>query len=123
MSAMYRWVERLKDRDAICSAILALAAATQTSVLTHPPELFEEDLEDRSVRDARIQLALLIEDPALTMAINHALKILCKRWQVQESPVRYASPPAPVSRSIFQKLRRHLWHTANQKESRDTYCS
>ena len=43
MLSLGRWVARMHERDAVCAAVLALAAAVQSGV-THSPEQFEEDL-------------------------------------------------------------------------------
>jgi uncharacterized membrane protein YccC len=96
MLSLGRWVERLQARDAVCDAIIALAVAVKSS-LTRRPEQFEEDLDDRLLRDARIQLAQLIEDPTLALAIAHALQILCRHWEAETHETGQASPPGPVS--------------------------
>jgi hypothetical protein len=66
MVGLDRWVERLQERDAVCAAVLALAVAVRTSLI-HRPGQFEEDLDDRLVSDARVQLAQLIPDPVQTL--------------------------------------------------------
>jgi hypothetical protein len=96
MLSLGRWVERLQERDAVCAAVLALAAAVKSSV-THRPEQFEEDFDDRLVSDTRIQLAQLIEDPALASAIAHALQILCRRWEAERHEAGQASSAGPTS--------------------------
>jgi len=100
MISLDRWIERLQRRDAVCAAILSLAEAVKTSII-HRPEQFEEDLSDRLVNDARVQLAQLIEDPALALAVAHALQILCRRWE-EESHVsaQYARATLAVPTSI-----------------------
>ena len=80
MVSLHRWVERLHERDAVCAAILTLAEAVKVSVVCRPGQ-FEEDVADPCVSDARVQLAQLIEDPALASAIAHTLQILCRRWE------------------------------------------
>jgi Ser/Thr protein kinase RdoA (MazF antagonist) len=99
MLSLGRWVERLQERDAVCAAVLALAAALKSSV-THRPGQFEEDFDDRLVGDARVQLAQLIEDPVLASAIAHALQILCRRWEAECHEAGQASPAGPVSSTV-----------------------
>jgi hypothetical protein len=43
------------------------------------------------VSDARVQLAQLIEDPALALAIAHALHILCRNWEAGSHVVGQAA--------------------------------
>jgi hypothetical protein len=101
MLSIGRWVERLQERDAISGAVIALAVAVKSSV-TRRPEQFEEDLDDRLVRGARIQLAQLIEDPALAAAISHALQILCRCWEAESYEAEQSTPAGPVSTSPLQ---------------------
>lgn len=86
MLSLGRWVARMHERDAVCAAVLALAAAVQSGV-THSPEQFKEDFDDRLVSDTRVQLAQLIEDPVLASAVAHALQILCRRWEAEREEV------------------------------------
>jgi hypothetical protein len=116
MLSLGRWVKRLQDRDAVCEAVLALAVAVQTSV-AHRPEQFEEDLDDRLVSDAQVQLAQLIEDPALASAIAHALQILCRRWEAESHVAGQAMPAGPVSCTVFQKVHSHLSRATRKHES------
>jgi hypothetical protein len=105
MSKSGKWVEQLQERDAICAAILHLASSVKTSLQATRPGELDDDLDDRPVGDACVQLAQLIEDPALAAAIAHALRILWKRWGA-EAPTATLASPAP--RSFIQRLRGHL---------------
>jgi hypothetical protein len=93
MKPLDRWVERLQERDAVAAAILSLAEAVKMSV-RHRPGQFEEDLSDRLVNDARVQLAQLTEDPALALAIAHALQILSRRWEKESYVLSARATPA-----------------------------
>jgi hypothetical protein len=118
MLSLGRWVKRLQERDAVCEAVLALAVAVQKSV-AHRPAQFEEDLDDRLVSDAQVQLAQLIEDPALASAIAHALQILCRRWAAESHVAAQAMPAGPMSFTVFQKLRRYLSRATRKLDSRE----
>jgi hypothetical protein len=81
MSALDRWFEQLRERDAICAAILDLASAVKAHSVTDPLLQVDLDPDDQSVRDARARLAQLIEDPALAVVITHALRRLWRLWE------------------------------------------
>jgi hypothetical protein len=100
MVSLDRWVEHLQERDAVCAAMLTLAEATKISVM-HRPGQFEEDLDDPRVSDARVQLAQLIEDPAMASAIAHALQILCRQWETKGHGTAQATPDALVFFTSF----------------------
>jgi hypothetical protein len=100
MVSLDRWVERLQERDAVCAAMLTLAGAVEMSVM-HRRAQFEEDLDDPFVNDARVQLAQLIEDPALAAAIAHALQILCRQWEPKRHGAARANAAVPVLSTSF----------------------
>jgi hypothetical protein len=84
MSALDRWFEHLRARDAICAAILDLASAVKAHAVTSQLMQLDFDQDDQAVRDARARLAQLIEDPALASVITHALRRLWRRWEEED---------------------------------------
>ena len=84
MSALDQWCEHLRERDAICAAILDLASAVRARSVTSLLSQLDRDFDDQAICEARARLAQLIEDPALASVITHALRRLWKRWEEED---------------------------------------